>query len=69
MHILSLLVDGIPIALFGKSETMYLHIDDAIQWHENEIEATHGAWDRKSLDTLLEARRQFQASQPEIKPV
>ncbi len=69
MHILSLLVDGTPIVLLGRSKTMHLHIDDAIQWHENEIAATLGAWDRKTLDALLEARRKFQASQPEIKPV
>lgn len=68
MHILSLLVDGAPIVLLGKSQTMHLRVDDAIRWHEQEIEATQGAWNRKTLDVLLEAKRKFQESKQEIKP-
>jgi len=74
MHILCLMCDGIPITLLGKSKSPYLHIDDAIQWHEKEIEATNGAWKRKFLDALLEAKRNFltnaqgEAQPPATKP-
>lgn len=57
MHYLSLIVDCVPISLFGK--TPYLKIDDAIQWHEKEIEATGGAWKRCFLDTHLKAKQDF----------
>lgn len=59
MHIISLMIDGIPITFLGESKSPYLHIDEAIQWHEKEIKATNGKWKRKFLDTLLEAKRNF----------
>jgi len=54
-----LIIDGIPITRLGKSKVPWLNIDVAIQWHEKEIEATEGAWDRGILDALIEARQKL----------
>lgn len=59
MHFLCLMYDGIEVAFFGGNKTPYLKIDNAIQWHENEIKATDGKWGRKFLDALLEAKKNF----------
>jgi hypothetical protein len=64
MHFLCLMIDGIRISYFGKAKTPYLHIDDAIRWHEKEIEASEGQWPRKTLDALIAANQAFQSERP-----
>ena len=53
-------IDGLPLMRFGKSKTSYMEIDVAIEWHEREIKASGGKWDRGVLDVLLEAKRNFE---------
>lgn len=59
MDFCCLIIDGITITHLGKSKVPWLSIDVAIQWHEKEIEAREGRWDRRVLDALIEAKRKF----------
>ena len=61
MDSLCLIIDGITITHLGRSKVPWLNIDVAIQWHEKEIEATNGAWDRGVLDVLIETKRKFES--------
>ena len=63
MHFLCLLVDGISLTFFGKSDRAYLTIDQAIEWHQKEIKATFGKWDRKVLDALVGIKAKFDAGE------
>jgi len=61
MDFLCLIIDGITITHLGRSKVPWLSIDSAIQWHEKEIEATKGDWDRGVLDVLIETKRKFES--------
>lgn len=63
MNFLCLLVDGISLTFFGKSDRAYLTIDKAIEWHRNEIEATNGRHDRKAMDALVDIKAKFDAGE------
>ena len=60
--------DNIPLVILGKDKTPYLHIDDAIQYHEDEIEASNGAWDRGVLDNLIKAKGLYEQGKYTVIP-
>ena len=57
MHPLSLSIDGIPQS--WDDGVSYLKIEEAIRWHEVEIEETGGEWPGKILAKLKAAAAQY----------
>jgi len=63
MHPMCILIDGIPTTRFHGIKSHCLKIEDAIKWHEREIETTRGAWKRTILDLLLNAKHENESKQ------
>jgi len=62
IHPLIPYIDGMRVTLFGRSRKGHLPIDEAIKWHEKELEVTNGEFgSTKVLNLLREARRRFMA--------
>jgi hypothetical protein len=59
ISVLVVMVSGLAISTFGKSATPYLLLDDAIRWHEKEIEVTNGKYPDTGLKVLTEAKNRI----------
>lgn len=60
IHWLIPYIDGMAISMFRKCKKPYIRLDDAIEWHEKELEKTHGAsGSRKVLDLLKQSRQRL----------
>ena len=56
------MIDGLPFAFFGKGKTPYLSVEQAIEWHENELRVTKGkGGNQKILDVLRKVQSEFKA--------
>ena len=63
IHWLIPFMDGMTIARFSGRKKSYIRLDDAIAWHENEIEQSYGAsGSKKALALLKQARERLVAS-------
>jgi len=63
IHYLIPLIDGMRVVHFGKETKPYLRLDDAIAWHEKEIEESHGtSGSKKALGLLKQARERLTAN-------
>ena len=62
IHPLIPFVDGMAITTFPKDKKPYILLDDAIAWHENELERSHGeSGNKKVMELLKKARGRFTA--------
>ena len=63
MHPLIPYIDGLSVALFPKFKKACIRLDDAIAWHEKELEQSHGtSGSNKTLGLLKQARERLAAS-------
>ena len=54
-------IDGLSLVFFGKDKTHYLRVNDVIDWHVKELEATRGeAGSEKILKLLRAAAADFE---------
>jgi len=69
IHPLIPYIDGMAIAMFPKCKKAYVRLDDAIAWHEKELEQSHGAsGSKKALDLLKQARERITANAEVCQP-
>lgn len=61
INFLCLLADGVPLTMFDKGRIVCLKIEDAISWHEREIEETKGRWPDMMLIALQKARDDYKS--------
>ena len=62
INVFSLMWDGMPLTLFGK--TPYMTVQEVIDWHEKELRETHGrSGDEEILKLAREALRKFRAGE------
>jgi hypothetical protein len=60
MSFLSLVIDSVDLWYFDKKrKTPHIKLQDAIDWHEYEIQETNGEWPREALNLLLKAKQTF----------
>ena len=63
IHPLIPYIDGMAIAMFPKCKKAHIRLDDAIAWHEKELEQSHGAsGSKKALELLKQARERLTAN-------
>jgi hypothetical protein len=55
IHPLVVLYDGISLHFFGKEKTGYLLVEDAVAWHEKELQETNGRAGNRQVMELLRA--------------
>lgn len=63
IHPLIPYIDGMAIAMFSGCKKAYIRLDDAIEWHEKELEQSHGAsGNKKALELLKQASERLSSN-------
>lgn len=63
---IALITDGLTLVLFKTETKPYITIDNAIKWHEAELQKSGGTWRTDFLEYLKIAKNKISAGKVEI---